>query len=118
MKFLVDENIPFMTVQALRDQGNDVRDIRGSDLQGIEDDKLWKLAQLEHRILLTTDKGFSRFRTESHHGMLIVLLAQPSRRAIHERIILVLKQQPADSWPGLLIVVRDRVKSVFRNKNH
>ena len=115
MKFLVDENIPLMTVDALRSQAHDVLDIRGSDLQGIDDDMLWALAQSETRILITTDKGFTRFRTESHSGMLIVLLGQPSRIAIHDRIILVLKQQPADFWSGLTIVVRDRVKSVFKN---
>lgn len=116
MKILVDENIPVMTVEALRAQGHDVRDIRGSNLQGIDDDKLWRLAQEEQRLLLTTDKGFTQYRADAHFGALIVLLARPSRHAIHDRIMLVLSNQPVDSWLGLLVVVRDRVKSVFKNK--
>jgi hypothetical protein len=30
MKIFVDENIPLMTVRALREMGHDVRDIRGT----------------------------------------------------------------------------------------
>ena len=40
MKILVDENIPLMTVNFLREEGNDVVDFRGTDLEGIPDSEV------------------------------------------------------------------------------
>ena len=59
MKILVDENIPSITVHELRSLGHDVLDVRGTPQQGIEDADLWRLAQLQGRLLITTDKGFA-----------------------------------------------------------
>jgi predicted nuclease of predicted toxin-antitoxin system len=114
MKIFVDENIPLMTVQALRDLGHDVLDIRGTTDQGIIDDILWDMAQREGRLLITTDKGFSQHRDEVHHGILIVLLKQPNRRKIHRRVMQAIAQFTADEWPGLLVTMRDVVQSVWR----
>ncbi len=47
-----------MTVKLLLENGHDVRDIRGSELEGISDKDVWDLAQNESRMLITTDKGF------------------------------------------------------------
>jgi predicted nuclease of predicted toxin-antitoxin system len=68
MRILVDENIPNLTVTTLRDAGHDVMDIRGTPRQGMIDDELWRLAQAEAPMLVTTDKGFSEHRDEQHHG--------------------------------------------------
>ena len=51
MRILVDKNIPNITVQGLRGIGHDVRDIRGTPDQGMDDDRLWELAQKEQRLL-------------------------------------------------------------------
>jgi hypothetical protein len=40
MKIFVDENIPLMTVQALRADGHDVLDIRGTPDEGMDDETL------------------------------------------------------------------------------
>jgi hypothetical protein len=72
MKILVDENIPLMTVKALRSKGYDVRDIRGTGDQGIQDADLWQIAQQEKRLLITTDKGFSSQRYEEYHVVFTV----------------------------------------------
>ncbi|MEE8391926.1 MAG: DUF5615 family PIN-like protein [Anaerolineae bacterium] len=45
MKIFVDENNPSMTVQALREIGHDVLDIRGTEYEGAADDVLWEMAQ-------------------------------------------------------------------------
>jgi predicted nuclease of predicted toxin-antitoxin system len=83
MKIFVDENIPFMTAQVLRDNGHDVLDIRGTPNEGIDDEVLWRMVQAEKRLLITTDKGFTQNRNESHHGILIIRLKQPNRQKIH-----------------------------------
>ena len=114
MKILVDEHIPLMTVQVLPTMGHDVRDIRGTPDEGIQDDALWEMAQREERLLLTTDKGFTRYRTVSHHGMLIIRLRRPSRHKIHQRIMQALRQFDDAQWPGLLVVMRDVAQSTWR----
>ena len=42
MKIFVDENIPFMTVQELLSLGYDVIDIRGTEREGITDQKSYE----------------------------------------------------------------------------
>ncbi len=114
MRILVDENIPLMTIQALRDLGHEVLDIRGTTDQGMIDDILWDMAQREGRLLITTDKGFSQHRDELHHGILMVILKQPNRRKIHWRVMRAIAQFGTDEWSGLLVTMRDRVQSVWR----
>ena len=43
MNILVDENIPAMTVKALRDLGHKVFDHRGTSQEGLSDEDLWKI---------------------------------------------------------------------------
>lgn len=45
MNIFVDENIPSMTVRALRELGHNVLDIRGTTYEGMTDDALLKMAQ-------------------------------------------------------------------------
>jgi len=115
MKVFVDENIPQMTVKELRSRRFDVKDIRGTLNQGITDDELWQIAQKEGRLLITTDKGFSSQRNESHYGILIIRLKQPTKLKIHQRVIQALNKYPANAWPGLMVIMRDAVQSSWRN---
>ncbi len=87
MNIFVDENIPLMTVSALRKQGHNVLDIRGTEDEGMLDDILWQRVQRERRVLITTDKGFAQYRDQLHHGILIVRLRKPNRIKIHQRIM-------------------------------
>ena len=114
MKIFVDENIPSVTVQALREMGHDVSDIRGTEREGMSDDALWVMIQREGRLLITTDKGFTQHREESHHGILIVRLRQPNRRKIHQRVMQGITQFSEEERSGLLLVMRDIVQSVWR----
>jgi predicted nuclease of predicted toxin-antitoxin system len=112
MRGLVDENIPSVTVQALKVLGHDVLDIRGTDNQGLDDENLWRLAQSETRLLITTDKGFVDHRDENHHGILIVRLHQPNKERIHARVMAAVRQFTEQDWPGSTVVMRDNVQSV------
>ena len=115
MRIFVDENIPNRTVEELRKLGHDVLDIRGSPDQGMADDALWARLLKEHRLLVTTDKGFAQHRGESHYGILIVRLRQPNEMAIHEKIMHSIRRFNEQEWPGLLIVMRDAVQSISRS---
>ena len=111
MKILVDENIPRMTVEGLRALGHDVRDVRGTSQSGIPDADLWRMAQFEGRLLVTTDKGFTAYRSSPHHGILIVRLRQPNRHKINNAVMQMMKRFQASAWPNLLVVVRDTTMS-------
>src|SRR5678815_1507372 len=112
MKIFVDENIPSRTVSELVALGHEVLDIRGTADQGMQDEVLWTRIMKEGRLLITTDKGFTQHRHESHHGILIVRLRQPNEAKIHERVLRAIKQFSESEWPGLLVVMRDTVQSV------
>jgi predicted nuclease of predicted toxin-antitoxin system len=114
MKILVDENIPRMTVDSLRSLGHEVRDVRGTAEQGIPDAELWQIVVDESRLLVTTDKGFTEYRTSPHWWILVVRLRQPNRRTIHNSVMRMLERFRDDEWPNLLVVVRDATMSTFR----
>lgn len=114
MKIFVDEHIPAMTVQALTSIGHEIRDIRGTPDEGIQDDALWEMVQGERRLLITTDKGFAQYRTSEHYGVLIVRLRQPNRHKIHQRVMQAIEQVAETEWPGLLVIMRDKVQSIWR----
>ena len=110
------KNIPLITVKELRKQGFDVIDIRGTDDQGITDEELWKKAQNQKCLLITTDKGFSNHRNEVHHGILIVRLKQPTRLKIHQRVMQAIKSYSEKEWSGRMVVMRDAVQSSWRSR--
>ncbi len=115
MKIFVDENIPLKTVKELVLQGYDVIDIRGTEDQGITDKELWQKTQELQCLLITTDKGFTIYRENPHYGILIILLKQPSRQKIHQRVLQALKHYTPKQWPGLMVVMRDTVQSTWKS---
>ena len=114
MRIFVDENIPTETVAELIEKGHDVRDIRRTEKEGISDNEIWKIALKEKRLLITTDKGFSKHRDDTHYGVLMICLRKPNRKRIHERIIYALSQFKESEWISLMVKVRDNVQSVWR----
>ncbi|MFT3767765.1 MAG: DUF5615 family PIN-like protein [Minicystis sp.] len=114
MKILVDENIPGMTVAALRSAGHDVLDVRGTEDEGATDEQIWQMAVAQGRLLVTTDKGFLQRRGEPHAGLLVVRLKRPNREEIHRRVMSAVAQFPPESWPGLSVVMRDAVQAIWR----
>jgi hypothetical protein len=103
-----------MTVDALRALGHDVKDVRGTSCQGIPDPELWALSAAESRALITTDKGFTEYRSVPHCGILIVRLRQPNRQKIHHSVMQVIDRFPETEWENLLVVVRDTAISTSR----
>ena len=113
MKIFVDENIPKTTVREIREQFKDVKDIRGSRDEGISDERIWEQVVKEKRLLITTDKGFSRYRYQKHNGIIIVLLKQPTLMKIHQRILSALNMYPEKEWENRLVIMRDHVKTIW-----
>jgi predicted nuclease of predicted toxin-antitoxin system len=105
---------PGWTVDSLRALGHDVKDIRGTSDQGVADSDLWALALAQSRVLITTDKGFTEYRSVPHHGILIVRLRQTNRHKIHNSVMHVIERFPEEEWPNLLVVVRDATMRTSR----
>lgn len=114
MRILVDENVPRMTANRLREMGHDVKDVRGTSDEGLVDSGLWDLAVRESPLLVTTDKGFTAYRALRHAGILVVRLRQPNRAKIDRAVIFALRQIGESEWPGLLVVMRDTTMSTSR----
>jgi predicted nuclease of predicted toxin-antitoxin system len=100
-----------MTQDALCALGHDVLDVRGTAKQGMPDADLWALALAEARVLVTTDEGFTEYRSVPHHGILIVRLRQPNRQKIHHCVMHAFERFPESEWPNRLVVVRDTTMS-------
>jgi predicted nuclease of predicted toxin-antitoxin system len=114
VNILVDENIPLRTVQALRAMGHTVKDVRGTDDEGADDDVIWQRVQRESAVLVTTDKGFTKRRGETHWGILAICLRRPNRAKIHRRVLEAFAQFPSTEWRGLTVFMRDTAQRVWR----
>lgn len=114
MKIFVDENIPLETIAALSKMGHDVLDIRGTAKEGIPDEEIWEIVLKEKRLLITTDKGFSQHRDETHYGILMICLKKPNRERINRRILGAMAQFKENEWIRLMVMMKDNVQSVWR----
>lgn len=116
MKIFVDENIPAMTVRELRGFGHDIKDIRGTESEGMTDEDIWKMLRKDKRLLITTDKGFIEKRYEKHSGILIVRLKQPNRLKIHQKVMKAMSLFKEYDWKGLTVAMQDTFHSVWKAK--
>jgi len=74
LKFLIDENMPRSTAEALKKIGYDTMDVRDCKLSGKSDEEVFKYAQNEKAVILTADRGFGnilRFPLGNHNGIII-----------------------------------------------
>ncbi|MBM3271628.1 MAG: DUF5615 family PIN-like protein [Candidatus Sericytochromatia bacterium] len=83
MRIKIDENLPEALARGLRSLGHDVDTVPEEGMVGRDDPSVWGAAQDERRFFITQDPDFSdvrKFMPGSHHGLLLVRLAQPHRR--------------------------------------
>jgi predicted nuclease of predicted toxin-antitoxin system len=116
MRIFVDENIPAITVRELRALGHHVKDIRGTESEGMTDDDIWKMLRKNKRLLITTDKGFIQKRHEKHYGILVIRLKQPNRLKIHQKVMKAMGLFKEEDWQGLTVAMQDTFHSVWKAK--
>jgi predicted nuclease of predicted toxin-antitoxin system len=58
MRCLVDENLSFSLIKLLRASQCEVLDVAAGQLRGSSDERLWKLAAAEKRVLIAKDLDF------------------------------------------------------------
>ena len=110
MKLKLDENMPLALVDLLSKRGHDVDTVSDEGLAGKKDDVVWVAAQEAGRFLVTQDLDFSdtrKFVPGSHHGILLVRLRDPSRKALVERVQGLFVSEATDVWGGCFLVATE-----------
>lgn len=115
MNFLLDENFPKSAERLLISLGHRVIDIRGTELQGINDFHLFEIAQQQKAVLLTTDRDFYHtipLTYAKHSGVIVIALKQPNRAAILSRLKWVISHSLMDNIQDTIILIRDKTYRV------
>ncbi|MEM7807027.1 MAG: DUF5615 family PIN-like protein [Planctomycetota bacterium] len=105
---LADENVPRPAVEALIQNGHDVKWIR-TDSPGISDLDVLAIAQHDERLLLTFDTDFAamtfRDGRSNPAGLILFRLKPKSPSYVRDRVLAAVETR--DEWHGLFATVRD-----------
>ncbi len=118
MKFFLDENFPKNAVALLAARGHQWMDIRGTDLEGADDDVIFTKAQEEGAVFPTTDPDFFHtvpLRVKNHHGVVVVALRQPNRQRILSRLAWFLDYFENTTFKNKTLELRDRTYVMYPN---
>lgn len=110
MRIKLDENLPISLVETLVQLGHDADSVQEEGLQGASDPDVWAAAQVAERFLVTQDLDFSdlrQFAPGTHHGILLVRLANPSRRALIAYIDSLFRAEDVECWSQCFVVATD-----------
>lgn len=109
IKFVIDEDMPRSTANVLKSRGYEVFDVRDCGLRGKSDDEVFKFAQKEKAVILTSDLGFGNilnFPVGSHAG--IVIAHFPNEMSVFElnkQIIKAFDALSETDFKGNLIIL-------------
>lgn len=110
MKFLADINIPQLVITNLVISNHDVLDLKRINLSA-KDIDIIKLAQKEHRIILTLDKdfiGLTQF-PKHHVACIVIRLSNQNPKNIVNYLSQLLKNQKKDILEKSLTIVKSDI---------
>lgn len=109
MRFIADENIPGVLVDARQADGHDVFWVR-MEKPGSSDEHILQWAQKEHRILLTFDKDFGelafRYGLPASSGIILFRIRAPVAMGDATQVARVLSAR--HDWAGHFSVIEPR----------
>ena len=113
MRLLVNENLPRLAVERLRETGHDVAWVR-DHRPGLSDAEVLRRAQTEERVLVAMDKDFAalafRHRLPAASG--VVLVRVPGRDPVQLARIVAQAMSGSRTMQGHLVTVEpDRIRS-------
>jgi predicted nuclease of predicted toxin-antitoxin system len=117
MKIKLDENLPTSLVKDLSQLGHEVDTVPQERLTGRDDSVVWQAAQKAGRFLITQDLDFAdirSFQPGAHHGLLLVRLHEPGRRALRQHILNAFHTGNTDEWRGCFIVLTEHKLRIRR----
>ena len=89
MKFLLDENFPCSAAEVIASSGHVPLMLKDFCDSGESDEVIFDIAQSQEAIILTSDRDFYHtvpLLHPRHHGIVVISLRQPNRKAILERL--------------------------------
>ena len=110
MKVKLDEYIPVSPVEVIALLGHDVQTVIGQALTGKADAEIWRQCQLEDRLLMTQDLGFSdarKFQPGSHSGIVLVRLQNPGSVALFSLLSSIFRNNDIEARKGCFVVLSE-----------
>lgn len=110
MKFFLDENFPKTSGILLLEQGHEVFDIRGTELEGANDEMIFTFAQQKEAIFLTTDRDFFHtipYLYSKHSGIIVFNFSRPNRLNIQEKLEWVLENIDLKDFNSKVLLLTD-----------
>lgn len=108
-KFVIDEDVSRSTGKVLIDCGYEVKDIRDYGLRGAEDEEVYRFAQNNQAVVVTSDVDFGnilRFPIGSHFGIIIARFPnEVSTKEINRQLIKGIKALTEDDFKGNLVII-------------
>lgn len=117
MLIKLDENLPAVLADTLREFGHDVDTTPSEGLAGHDDNDIWEAVQRTGRFLFTQDLDFSdarKFAPGTHPGLLLLRLEHPSRQELIEHVKRILQTEDIEAWRGCVVVATERKIRVRR----
>ena len=117
MKIKLDENMPARLVGILLDLGHEADTVPEEGLAGRPDEAIWGAAQESGRFLITQDLDFSdvrQFVPGNHHGLLLVRLREPGRKALLKHVQAAFSREDVTNWLGCFVVLTEHKVRVHR----
>jgi predicted nuclease of predicted toxin-antitoxin system len=119
MKVKLDENLPESLVASLAALNHDLDTVHSEGLSGRADPEVWQAAQSSGRFLVTQDLDFSdmrKFAPGTHHGLLLVRLRSPGRRALMKRVLDIFRSENVNAWVNCFVLATETKIRVHRPK--
>lgn len=110
MRIKLDENLPLRLAHILSQQGHETDTVPQEGLAGQDDAHVWQAAQLAGRFFITQDLDFSdvrRFAPGTHHGLLLVRLRDPGRKALVRRVRSLFQTENVEAWKQCFVVATE-----------
>lgn len=96
MRVLLDENFPVSATAVVSAAGYEVIPFTSVCAYGASDEEVFRKAQELDAVILTSDRDFYHTMPllhPAHHGIIVLSLRQPNRRAICERLAWFFNQE-------------------------
>lgn len=110
MKIKLDENMPAKLAELLSAIGHDTDTVQHEGFSGQPNDNIWQATQNAARFLITQDLDFSdlrKYQPGQHHGLLLVRLVNPSRKALIERVRTLFNTENVERWRKCFVVATE-----------
>ncbi len=111
MHFKIDENLPPLVAELLREAGHDVRTVYDQGLRSCADPQLLRACQTEGRALLSLDLDFSNilvYPPEHYAGLIVLRPRKPGAHAVATLVRRLLPQVGKIAVAGRLWIVDEK----------